>query len=359
MNTKPIPKTLAALAIWIGACTTLQAQVGMTEWQAGDLPVTLTYPTRDRSSMQNHGPFTIDVAVNATPLAQRQRLVVISHGTGGSAIADHALAAALARAGFVVAQPLQKGDNWRDTQRAGPQSFQQRPQEVVQVINALATDPTWSALLDLSKVGVHGMSAGGVTALSLAGAQWRMLNLVRHCGEHSETDAGFCFNGAKDSAARAARQKGFENARGVPDAYLPENLKTAHGGRTPSETQADTRPDTRVAAVSLMVPVAAIFSAESLARIRIPVGVVSGELDTVLLPRFHSDHVLTHAPTARSLARLPAGHFDVLWPWPEPVAREVAAQQVRGGDTTPGLDPALRDAAHAKIVDFHRQHLKP
>lgn len=41
MNTKPLIKTLATLAISIGACATVQAQVGLTEWRAGQLPVTL------------------------------------------------------------------------------------------------------------------------------------------------------------------------------------------------------------------------------------------------------------------------------------------------------------------------------
>ena len=54
-----------------------------------------------------------------------------------------------------------------------------------------------------------------------------------------------------------------------------------------------------------------------------------------------------------------AGHFDVLWPWPASVAREVATQQVRGGLPVPGFDARQREAAHAKIVDFHRQHLQP
>jgi predicted dienelactone hydrolase len=356
MNRTMVPALLAVSALISG---TAQAQVGMSSWQAGTLPVTLVYPTNATSQPQRFGAFQIDVALNAPALGGRHRLIVLSHGTGGSAMEQHALAAALARAGFVVAQPLHQGDNWQDTSQAGPASFERRPKEVIQVIDALSQDPNWSARLDLSQVGVHGMSAGGVTGLSLAGGQWRLLNLVRHCSEHMDSDAGFCFNGANDGAARAARQQNFASARGVPEAQLPPSLSVSHGGLTPTPNQPDPRPDPRVAAVSLMVPVAALFSAESLARIRIPVAVVSGELDTVLLPRFHAEHVLSQVPTARSLARLPAGHFDVLMPWPESVAHEVAALQVRGGLPTPGFDPALLEAAHAKIVAFHRQHLNP
>ncbi len=333
-----------------------QAQVGMTAFQAGAIEVTLTYPTTAQARPIALGPFSLEAALDGAPRDQRHRLVVMSHGTGGSATEHHALAAALADAGFVVAQPRHPGDNFRDASRTGPESFRQRPRDVMQVIDALAADPRWAARLALDKVGVHGMSAGGVTGLSLSGAQWRTLNLVRHCQTHAQDDEGFCFNGAKDDAARAERKASFDRARNVPERLLPPDLKNLQGGLSGS---ADPRPDARIAAVTLAVPVAAIYSAESLARIRIPVGVVSAQRDEVLVPRFHSGWVLAHCRSCTLLAELPGGHFDLLWPWPESVAREVAAQQVRGGLPTPGFDGRLRTQAHERIVDFHRLHLQP
>lgn len=353
--------TLRALAALVAGLAALpaQAQVGMSTWHVQARPVTLVYPTQAESRPQSFGPFTLDVAMNATPSPGRRRLIVMSHGTGGSPVPDHALAATLARAGFVVAQLVHEGDNHQDQRLAGPESFQRRPQEAIRVIDALAADPVWSARLDLSKVGVHGMSAGGVTALSLAGAQWRTLNLVRHCNAHPQDDEAFCFNGALTPERRAERQARFDRAKWWPDLVLPAEIKEWHGGRTPSDALPDPRPDPRIASVTAAVPVSAIFSAESLARIRVPVGIVSAQRDEVLVPRFHSDHVLRHCGACTRLADLPGGHFDVLWPWPASVARGVAAQQVRGGLPTPGFDPALRSDAHARIAAFHRQHLPP
>lgn len=353
--------TLRTLAVGLAGMTALaaQAQVGLMHWHAQARPVTLVYPTEAASRPTAFGPFTLDVAMNAAPSAGRRRLIVMSHGTGGSPVPDHALAATLARAGFVVAQLVHEGDNHQDQRMAGPESFQRRPQEAIRVIDALAADPVWSARLDLSRVGVHGMSAGGVTALSLAGAQWRTLNLVRHCNAHPKDDEAFCFNGALTPERRAERQARFDRAKWWPDLVLPAEIKVWHGGRTPSDTQPDPRPDPRIASVTAAVPVSAIFSADSLARIRVPVGIVSAQRDEVLVPRFHSDHVLRHCSACKRLADLPGGHFDVLWPWPDSVAREVAAQQVRGGLTTPGFDPALRATAHARIAAFHRENLAP
>lgn len=358
MNRKSLLKILAA-ALTLGASAAALAQVGMTTYHVQARPVTLIYPTQKASTPVTLGPFTLDVAMNAAPSPGRYRLIVMSHGTGGSPAPDHALAAGLVRAGFVVAQLLHEGDNYLDQRLAGPESFRLRPQEAIRSIDALATDPAWSARLDLSRVGVHGMSAGGVTALSLAGAQWRTLNLVRHCNAHPLDDEGFCFNGALTPEKRAERQARFDQAKGWPEFVLPADIKLPHGSRTSSAAQPDPRPDPRIASVTAAVPVSAIFSAESLARIQVPVGIVAARHDEVLVPRFHSDRVLAHCKTCTRLADLPGGHFDVLWPWPESVARDVAAQQVRGGLPTPGFDPALRDAAHAKIVAFHLQHLKP
>jgi predicted dienelactone hydrolase len=350
----------AALAALLAGALSALAQVGQTSFPVADLPVTLTYPTAAGTRPVTMGPFTIDVAMNAPVRPGRHPLVVISHGNGGSAIADFALASAFAKAGFVVAQPLHTGDNYRDTTKAGPDAWRTRPAEMTRVIDALARSPQWSGAVDTTRVGVHGMSAGGGTALVMAGAQWSTLNLVRHCNQFVDDDPAFCFNGAMQPAQRAERQANFDRAKNVPAMFLPAGVKALHGGRTPSADQPDPRPDPRVASVTLAVPVAAIFTPESLARIRIPVGVVSARDDLVLLPRFHSAYVLQNCKACRSLMELPgAGHFDVLWPWPPEIAREVAATQVRGGLPQPGFNPADREQAQSRIVAFHTATLKP
>ena len=342
------------------AASLAQAQVGMAQWQAGSLPVTLVYPTAVAAKPQTMGPFTLTVAPNAAPLPGRHRLIVMSHGTAGSPLPDFALAATLVRAGFVVAQPTHAGDNHLDTRLAGPASWQRRPAEVIAVIDALAKDAKWAPLLDLSHVGVHGMSAGGVTGLALAGAHWSILNLVRHCSEHPQDDAGFCFNGAKDGPARAEREKQFDRARWWPGFLFPSKIKALHGGHTPRTGEPEVRPDTRIAAVTLAVPVGAVFSTDSLARIAIPVGIVGVDQDQVLLPRFHSDGVLAHCKTCTLLTTLKgAGHFDLLSPWPASVASQVADTQVRGGLPVHGFDPTAREAAQASIASFFLQNLSP
>lgn len=356
---------LVAAGVALLACAA-NAQVGFTELQLNGMAVTLVYPTDVKGTKKTIGAFEIEVAVDA-PLASptsttgRRRLVVTSHGTAGSALPDHDLAATLARAGFVVAQPLHSGDNWRDASKAGPEAWRSRPTEVLQVIDALAAHPQWGARLQLDRVGVHGTSAGGVTGLSLAGAQWSTLSLLQHCNANMAADYGFCLTGTPDAAAQAKRRAMYERARGVPVAFLPGEVTAWQGGRTPPSSQAadfDPRPDARIASVSLSVPVAAIFSAESLARIRVPVGLVGAQADQWLLPAFHSSRVVRHCGNCTMLADLPgATHFDVMHPWPGAAAAEVARTQPRGAATNPAFDGRLRDEAYARVVQFHRQNL--
>jgi predicted dienelactone hydrolase len=176
--------------------------VGMRQIQSNGMPITLVYPTSASAQTVTYGAFTVQVASNAAPLpvassaaSGKRALIVLSHGTAGSALPEHTLAATLARAGFVVAQPEHRGDNWQDFSQAGPESWKTRPQDVSETIDAVARDPALAALVDTRRVGVHGMSAGGVTGLVLAGAQWRMLNLVQHCAQNLDEDIGFCLNG--------------------------------------------------------------------------------------------------------------------------------------------------------------------
>ena len=341
------------------------AQIGMRHIQSGHMPITVVYPTAAVAQPFTQGAFTIQVAHNAVPLAAatgQRSLIVLSHGTAGSALPDHSLAATLAKAGFVVAQPEHRGDNWQDFSRAGPESWKTRPHDVVDAINAVAQDAVLAPLVNTQRVGVHGMSAGGVTGLALAGAQWRMLDVVQHCAQHLDKDIGFCLNGLAMHPMQQSLRKGqFLMGRMLTESNAPTSMKTLHGGHDVSaqgNLRQDPRPDPRIAAVSLLVPVAAIFTPDSLSRIRIPVGLTTAGNDSVLLPRFHSGHVMAHCKTCTVLSDHPsAGHFDWLSPWPATVAQSVAATQMRGGLPNPAFTDAARQQAFDKIALFFKAQL--
>ena len=366
-------QTLKTLTRWACSLTLLaasasQAQVtavGMRQIQSNGMPITLVYPTAAAAQDVTYGAFTVQIASNAAPLpadstaaSGKRALIVLSHGTAGSALPEHTLAATLARAGFVVAQPEHRGDNWQDFSKAGPESWKTRPQDVSETIDAVARDPALAELVDTRRVGVHGMSAGGVTGLVLAGAQWRMLNLIQHCAQNLDEDIGFCLNGlATQPSVQLLRKSQFAMGRMLTETTAPTRFKTLHGGASPSAA-ADPRPDPRLVAVSLAVPVGVIFTPESLARIRIPVALSTSGDDGVLLPRFHSQHVLKHCTRCTTLSDHPqAGHFDWLSPWPASIAQTVAAIQMRGGLPKPEFTVADRQKAFDQIAVFFQQQL--
>lgn len=362
--------TRLACTFTLLATSASQAQVtsvGMRQIQSNGMPITLVYPTAAAAQDVNYGAFTVQIASNGAPLPApssaakaKRALIVLSHGTAGSALPDHALAATLARAGFVVAQPEHRSDNWQDFSKAGPESWKTRPQDVSETIDAVARDPVLDALVDTRRVGVHGMSAGGMTGLVLAGAQWRMLNLVQHCAQNLDEDIGFCLNGLGGKTwPQLQRKTQFFMAKVLTESNAPDNLKVVHGGNAKATGQGhDPRPDPRVAAVSLAVPVGAIFTPESLARIRIPIAFSTAGSDSVLLPRFHSQHVLKHCTRCTTLSDHPqAGHFDWLSPWPASIAQIVAATQMRGGMPNPAFTDADRQKALDQIAVFFKQKL--
>lgn len=363
MNTPLQTFTRQACAFGLLAASASQAQVtsvGMRQIQSNGMPITLVYPTAAAAQDVTYGAFTVPIASNAAPLpapssaaSGKRTLIVLSHGSAGSALPEHTLAATLARAGFVVAQPEHRGDNWQDFSRAGPESWKTRPQDVSETIDAVARDSALSGLVNTRRVGVHGMSAGGVTGLVLAGAQWRMLNLVQHCAQNLEADIGFCLNGlAAHPNVQLLRRSQFAMGRMLTETTAPGSFKTLHGGASPNAST-DPRPDLRIAAVSLSVPVGAIFTPESLARIRIPVALSTSGNDSVLLPRFHSQHVLKHCTRCTTLSDHPqAGHFDWLSPWPASIAQTVAATQMRGGMPNPAFTDADRQKAFDLIAVF-------
>ncbi len=344
------------LAVLYAHSSGTAAQVGRTQLTLDAIPVTLVYPTDSASKNTMFGAFELDVAEDAPIAAGAPRpLIVMSHGAGGSALSDHTMATYFARAGFVVAQPLHAGDNYRDSSKSGPASWATRPGEITRVVDALGKAPQWRSALKLDRVGVHGMSAGGMTALTLAGGQWRMLSLIQHCNTHLDQDLGFCFNGISDPAAQAQRKAQYASAKGVPEMFLPASLKVWQGGKDDAD---DPRRDRRIAAVSVTVPVAAVFSETSLLRVKIPVGIVAAQADTMLKPLLHSDYLLKHCNTCTLLDKVPgASHLDMLHPWPKEIATQTARTQPYGAELNLNFDAERRNAAYARIVAFHRKQL--
>ena len=321
-----------------------QAGVGFTEFPGkdGDGPVTVFYLSAAPEVPIKRGPFAFELAENGAPLRGNGRLVIISHGSGGSIWPHGDLAKLLAEAGFVVAGPEHAGDNYKDQGNVGPPSWKIRPREVSRAIDAVAADARFAPLLALDKVGMYGMSAGGHTALSLAGGRWSPARLRDHCETHLAEDFQACvglttrlnggiFDGLKKSIAmRVIRSK------------LDDTGWYSH-------------TDPRITAIVSGVPFAADFDTASLAAPKVALGLVTAQKDAWLVPRFHSDPVLKACAKCERVADFATGgHGALLSPPPRKLDGLV-------GDLLndpPGFDRAKEvPEVNRRIVEFFRKHL--
>src|SRR5262249_2664932 len=153
--------------------------------------VTVFYPTAAAPQPVRHGVFELPLAEDAAPGPGNGRLVVISHGSGGNPWVNATMAQALVDAGFVVAAPRHRGDTAGAPGHAGPDRWKQRPAEMSRAVDRVAADPRFAGL-KLDRVGAYGMSAGGHTALSLAGGAWSPERFRHHCELHMAENFPAC-----------------------------------------------------------------------------------------------------------------------------------------------------------------------
>ncbi|MES2949334.1 MAG: dienelactone hydrolase [Pseudomonadota bacterium] len=320
-----------------------QAAMGLGTIAATDIdgPVTVYYPTQAAATPIARGPFTLLAAEQAEPVRGNGRLVVISHGSGASPWVQADLARSLVDAGFVVAMPLHRGDNYRDDGNPGPASWAQRPQEVSRAIDAVGRDARFAPLLTLDRVGVYGMSAGGHTALSMAGGRWSSAGLKRHCEANLVGDFQAC-------VGLITRLTG-----GILDGIKKWGALAVIRHRSDDDTP-QSHEDPRVAAVVAGVPFAADFDMASLAKPRVPLGLVTAQRDRWLVPRFHSDRVLQACTGCEHLADLPnGGHGALLSPLP-PGLTGLLGEMV---NDPPGFERSQMHGVDQKITAFFVQHL--
>jgi predicted dienelactone hydrolase len=273
-------------------------------------------------------------------------MVVVSHGSGGNPWVNSDLARALVADGFVVAMPEHHGDNSRDPAQPGPESWKLRPAEVSRAIDALADSAAFAPLLALDRVGMYGMSAGGHTALSLAGGRWSPAQFRRHCEAHMAEDFPACVGL-------------ITRLRGDALDGVKKTLATGVIRQRFQDESWYTHRDPRIQAVVAGVPFAADFDAASLAQPAVPLAIVRAGGDRWLAPRFHADSVLQACrPRCELLADLPAaGHGALLSPLP-PADRLGAIASELLADP-PGFDRASMPAVNQRIVSFFHQHLLP
>ena len=286
-----------ALILSLGLASSAQALAAQAGWRqftvagasadAAATTVALYYPTQAAARDVPMGPFTPHIAIQGEPEAKVKGLIVLSHGTGGSELGHTSTAEALAQSGYLVAALRHPGDNWQDRSllMVNPERyFDTRPQQVTRIIDALLRDPQWKDRIASDargpRIGAIGHSAGGYTVLALAGGQPDPARIVRHCAAERAADPIFCSLGRSAGTAMPASTS------------------------VPAPTA-----DARVRAVAALAPLGVVFTAASLAAIRVPTVIYEAEADRFLVPKFHAEWVAANMPQARMKRIANAWHF--------------------------------------------------
>jgi len=303
--------TLAFLSGW---ATTVIASVGMMELPSNSSsgPVTVFYPATAEPKLHRRGPFQLEVAVNAPPASGNQRLIVISHGSPASPWVYFDLARTLVSAGFTVAVPEHYADNYKDDSEPGLPSWKRRPVEVSRAIDRIRDEPELGHALDFTRVGMYGMSAGGHTALSLAGGRWSPARLRAHCQENIADDFHACAGLTTSLTGGLLDKVKIAIVRTINDWKFDDHTWYEHS-------------DPRITAIVSGVPFAADFDPGSLKKPPVSLALITARLDRWLIPKFHSDAILASCSSCEHLADLSSGgHGALLGPLPAEMPELIA-----------------------------------
>ncbi|WP_210520990.1 alpha/beta hydrolase family protein [Hymenobacter terricola] len=265
-------------------------------------PVAVLYPTRTPAVAVQAGPYSLEVAPDASLAEGIFPLAIISHGGGSTPWAYRTLAYYLVRHGYVIGLPEHPFNNRHDdTWGSKRQNLTARPRHLHLAISALFGHAELAPALHPNRVAVIGHSMGGYTALAGAGGQPTSLPW----------------------------ESADEQPRPIPVV-----------------------PDGRISALVLLAPATGWFRrAGALRDVRVPVLLLAAEHDEPT-PYFHSQIVINGLPDPSKLEHrvvANAGHFSFLSPFPE--ARTSPA--FPPSQDPPGFNRGhFQEELHAEVLAF-------
>ena len=273
------------------------------------------------------------------PSLHKLPLIVLSHGTGGSAMQLAWLGTQLARAGFIAAAVDHPGNNGTEPYTAqGFVLWWERATDLSNVIDAMLADSEFGPRIDADRIGAAGFSIGGYTVMELAGAQTDISILFDHC--KAEPNYIPC---------HTAEMKEM----GTPEQMLQLTRRTSGVSIARS---GESYRDNRVDAVFAIAPYAEVLTEDSLKSIRIPVEVVVGASDPIVPAAINADRIRAFDKTARE-SILPGGvaHYTFL-------DTCTAAGKADMGVLCEDKPDVDRDTVHSKVadmaIDFFRHSLQ-
>ncbi|HEY2015825.1 MAG TPA: prolyl oligopeptidase family serine peptidase [Bryobacteraceae bacterium] len=239
------------------------------------LVTTIWYPAASGSGEQPQwvGPpdaplFAVGSAAPAArPAPGKFPLIVLSHGTGGSALMLGWLGTVLAAHGYVAAAVNHPGNNaLEDYTAAGFSLWWERAKDLSEVIDHMLADPELGAHIDEQRIAAAGFSLGGYTMIAIAGG-------ITDRTAYRE----FCESPRADGICKAPPE--FPNLLEY-FSHLEETAKSDPEVADSLKHEKESHRDRRVRAVFAIAPaLGPAFRPAGLGKIAIPVEIVAGKDD--------------------------------------------------------------------------------
>jgi formylglycine-generating enzyme required for sulfatase activity/predicted dienelactone hydrolase len=212
-------------------------------------------------------PVTVAAGAELSRASKKYPLVLLSHGTGGSAVQMMWLGYYLAAHGYIVAAINHHGNTASEKEPAaqGFLLYWERARDLTATLDKLLADPVFGEHIDRQRIGAAGFSLGGYTVISLAGGVFS-----------PQEFESFCRSPQRDFTCEP--QAEFPDAPRLfaefkkTDAVVQESLRHA----------SDSYRDVRIKRVFAIAPaLGGGFTKAGLSQIKIPVRIVIGQADKV------------------------------------------------------------------------------
>ncbi len=238
-----------------------------------------------------------DVAFEAQPVNDKLPLVIMSHGTGGSAPQLLWLAEALVKEGYLVAAVNHHGNTAFESDKypEGYLLWWERSQDLVEVRQQLLQDATWGSRIDSKNVAVIGFSLGGYTALSVSGGVTDKALFDAYC--ERATDDFSCQPQPEFSSVLEA----FELVKDTPQ-VLTSNRRQQARYRLPNLK----------AVVTIAPAIVHAFKPESLRAVEIPTLLLVGSEDRIAQSSANAEYAHMLIPNSEFIMLEGAHHYAFL-----------------------------------------------
>jgi predicted dienelactone hydrolase len=315
---KNLKVTLCLLIAFFPCLTIAAVNVGIAKLDLNDgqrmawdgkhqrpITVHVFYPTHDtpptpiKLGLPGEELFAAGNAIgHATPAEEKKLpLILMSHGTGGSALQMLWLAEKLVKNGYLVVGINHHGNTAIEpkTYAEGFVLWWERSRDVAVVLEQISNDKKWSPYIDPTNIGMLGFSLGGYTTIAAIGGITDKARFTKFCNSDKrdftcDSQVEFPnieeeFNKVKDSEIVKASLKRQH------DSYKIDQIK---------------------AAVVLSPAVVQSITDDSLKGITVPVSVIVGTQDTVAPAAANAKRVASLVSGAEYAEIEGAGHYTFL-----------------------------------------------